>query len=63
MLRIECVATQAEEIVDRAVRREEPLNMAHRLEPAHFPFALPSGLMRNLGSVVHSFALLVDDTW
>ncbi len=36
--------------------------MAHRLEPAHLPFPLPSESMRDFGSIVQTLSLLVDDT-
>ena len=62
MSRLESVTTKAEGIGDRPLRPEEPLSVADRFEPAHLPFALPSGLMRNLRSIVQTLSLFVDDT-
>ncbi len=52
--RLQSVTTESKKITDRDVRREEPLNTAHRLEPTHLPFTPASELMRNLRSDIGS---------
>jgi hypothetical protein len=44
--------TEAKQIVDGSVGRQEPLGLSGGLEPAHLPFLLAGWLMRELGPVI-----------
>jgi hypothetical protein len=46
------VPSKSEEILDDAVKGEEPLRLASRFESAHLPFSLAGSLMRDFGAIV-----------
>jgi hypothetical protein len=50
--RPEQVTTYSAKIPNETMHRHEPLRLSGRLEPAHLPFALARGLMRQLGAIV-----------
>jgi hypothetical protein len=52
---------EGEQVANDSVDGEEPLGVRHRLEAAHVGFALPRGLMRDLGPVVGVASGIVDD--
>jgi hypothetical protein len=50
--RFQQVASESEEILDGAVKRQEPLRLTSSFESAHLPFPLTGMLMRNFRAIV-----------
>ena len=46
------VPSNAEQVLDDPVNREESLGLSWQLEPVHLSLSLPLGLMRDFGPVV-----------
>ncbi len=59
--RADKVPSNAEQVLDDCVSREESLRLAWRLELAHLSFPLPGRLVRDLRSVVGVLPRIVDD--
>jgi hypothetical protein len=59
--RFQQVASESEEILDDAVKGEEPLCLTSRFESAHLPFPLPGMLMRDFGAIVGVSFRVVSD--
>lgn len=57
------VPTDAEEIQNDALNREEALCLSRRLETSHLPFPLSSRLMGKIRPVVGVLPRVVDDRW
>ena len=49
--RFQQVPSQSEEILDDAVKGQEPLQLTSRFESAHLPFSLAGRLMRDFGAI------------
>ena len=55
------VSTNAEQVEDDTLDRDEALSLACRFEPPHLSLPLPSRLMRNLRSIVRVAPRVVDN--
>ena len=54
------MSAYAEEILNHAVDRREPVQMPGRLKAPHLTFTLPGRLMRDFGAVVRRLSRVMD---
>jgi hypothetical protein len=54
------VPSNAEQVLEDSVNREESLGLLRRLEPAHLALSLSRWLMRDFGPIVRVPARVVD---
>src|SRR5262249_4803909 len=56
------VSTATEKIVDRTLSRKKLLGLSRRFEATHLTLSLPRRLMRDLGSIIRTLVLAMDNT-